>query len=139
MNLHKFKPRNWIVEVCSILPDKSLALDDRESFETLEQAQEYAARMSNGMPDAGTQVITRPANPRDHAAQRLEEIGCYIADMLERTLLDEADILAYDMGRYGRINFAYPILNEIESMLENYPPEEETPYEMGWVGGDGQP
>jgi hypothetical protein len=155
--LPPFKPKNWILEFFRPLPPEPTDAKPTlrrsrpkpqllESFEadTKEEAEGILAQKlqlyKNGRPaNEVPSVILREANERDFAIQRTQQIAEVLGQTLDQTFEAEEKILAYDNSLAEQINFADMILPEVEAVLENYPPEDQDPVKMGWVGTNGLP
>jgi len=145
MNLPKFEPKPWVVDIIREIPPPEGRKPakpwniESTAFYTLTEAQAYAKTKSNMFGDITYKAQVREATPKDFAEQRITEIGEYVAKHLENILKEEENILAYDIESFGTVDYSKPIKSAIEDVLDNYPPEGEDPMRDGWVGANGHP
>ena len=139
LGLGDFVAHRWIVDVCVSGLDGDAKLAESIPVDTREQADDIARFKTQVYEGTMYSGKVREATPRDLALQRLEEIGEAVAMAISSSLEADSDVLVYDTQEWGDVDFSGAILPHVEEALSQYPPEDQDPVRMGWVGDDGLP
>lgn len=132
MNLPKFEPKHWCVQVFSYptpkegerVSNRDMKLMSTEYMDTEQEAVALAKKLSVKYDTITYKGIVVSCTPKDFAEQRLEQIAEAIAIDLDETFIKEEDILAFDVYEHGKIDYKTKILEAVKDVLDNYPPEE---------------